>query len=114
METRRLREDEFDLLRSTPEPNDISPENTAVIAAFDGNRLVGRLAVLNVPHIEGVWIDRQYRNGTMLSRLERKAVEILRECGASAVLAVAINNKIEGYLERLGYKRIGSLWSKEV
>ncbi len=116
MEVRLLRAEEYPLLDAIPEPDRVilSPDNTMVAAAFDKGRLVGRLVLINVPHIECGWIDPAYRNGTLPQRAEWLLVNILRSLGAQKAFAFATDERMEDYIRRLGYERFATAWIKEI
>ena len=116
MEIRILKSDEYDLLDELPDPDKIklSPNNTIVAVALDGDKIVGRLAILNLPHLELLWINPEYRNGLILRRLEQTLINKLKNMGAGLALAFAVNKKMESYLSRLDYTEIATVWKKEL
>lgn len=55
----------------------VSPENVDVIGIEDEGRLVACWAVMKLTHLEGCWIDPEYRgNAGVALRLLRKAREV--------------------------------------
>lgn len=116
MEIRILKPEEYPLLDSVPQPDSVKldPANTWVAGAFDGEKLVGRLVALSLPHLEAAWIDPQYRDGLTAARLEKAMIEKLKELGAGCVIAFAVNERIESYLARLSYEKLATAWRKEI
>ena len=114
--TRLLNPEEFGLLDGIPEPDrvKVEPERTICAASFDNGKLVGRLLALSVPHIECAWIDPDCRNGLVLGHMERLITKRLKSLGASLALAVAVDARMEDYVSRLGYTRLGTIWKKEI
>ena len=116
MDIRILEPHEYKLLDCIPAPDGVKldPENTWVAAAIDGGKLVGRLAAISLPHIEGAWINPECRSGLILRRMEETLVSKMKQLGAGCVAAYAINKNIEQYLERSGYRQFATAWIKEI
>lgn len=100
-----------------PEPHEW-PADTVVLGAFDEEeRLVGRTAIVTLPHIEGAWIAEPYRGQHILIRLIHSLESLLRLLGRTHAFSFAADNspEISGYLERLGYVRQPlSVWVKDL
>lgn len=81
------------------------PGDSAVLYAIENNEVVGRMGIIELPHIEGTWIREDKRNSSIGFRLITKLENILEEENRSAIFAFAANNQpeISNYLERLGY-----------
>ena len=116
MDIRILEPHEYKLLDCIPAPDGVKldPENTWVAAAIDDGKLVGRLAAISLPHIEAAWIDQGYRGSMIGVRMETLLEQKLKELGANLVLAFAVDETMESYLQRLGYQKIATAWKKEI
>jgi N-acetylglutamate synthase-like GNAT family acetyltransferase len=92
-----------------------TPDNSIVaIVEDEASNPIGRIAIVLLPHIEGIWIHPDHRNGTIGAKLEQAACAKLSSLGADTVLAFAIDTKLESYLERLGYTKFATAWKKEI
>lgn len=116
MQYRILKPEEYDLLKSIPEPDavKVNPNNTFVAAAFDEKKIVGRAVAISLPHIEAIWVDPEYRKGMIGKKLHSMIADTLQEHGAKLLIAYAINKKMESYLQRLGYSQLATAWIKEL
>lgn len=82
------------------------PDEALVIYALEGDKIVGRQAMMVLPHLEGAWVDEARRGGTLAARLVKKAEELLSASGRSHVFAFSYDQQPVGdYLERFGYSR---------
>lgn len=64
------------------------PDDAKVIYAFDENdQIIGRIALMNVLHVEGAWIKNDRRNGIVLGRLFEKVEELLKEDNRTSALS---------------------------
>lgn len=115
MEIRVLRPHEFDHLLSQTPLADIDPASAAVAAAInERGEVVGTLALVTIPHSQGAWVREDYRNGLVLSQLERMLESYAREHGISKRFAFGERSDTEGYLQRLGYTKTDwTVWVKE-
>lgn len=116
IEVRLLKAEEYGLMDEIPVSDrvKVTPDNTMVAGAFEGNRLVGRLILVNVPHLECVWIAPEYRGATILKRMTRLLTHHLGKLSASKAFAFAINEQMEDYCRRLGFRRFATAWMKEI
>jgi N-acetylglutamate synthase-like GNAT family acetyltransferase len=116
MEVRLLEANEYGLLdqiqgEDHAEP---SPDNSIVAVAIEDGKIKGRLVLLNVPHLEAIWIDPEERGRAILARMEAVLLGKLKELGAKQVIGFAVNEKMESYLERRGYSKLATAWIKEI
>jgi len=96
-----------------PEAQDIDPDhlagpaNAVVSFAFRNGKVIGRSAIIQLPHIEGTWIADEERGSTLGARLIREIEKGLKNSGKTHAFAFAdsFNDEVKGYLERFGYKR---------
>jgi|SRR5688572_9316479 len=103
---------EFKLLTG-PELNLIDPQgvtwpfDTMGIVAFEDGKLVARTAIMNLPVIEGTWVDPEKRNTFLAARLIQKIEQLYVELGKTHAMALVYDEQpeIEGYLKRFGYEK---------
>jgi hypothetical protein len=116
MEVRLLNAGEFPLLDEIggSDKATLSPDSSIVAAVLEDGKIKGRLALVNLPHIEAAWIAPEFRNGTALARMESLLTEKLKSLGAGTVLALAVDEKMESYIDRLGYRKLATAWIKEI
>jgi hypothetical protein len=91
------------------------PDKSLVIFAAKQGKVVGRLGMLDLPHLEGPWVHEAERGGTVLSRLESKAEEVLKHLGNNAAFAYQLHAQPEigDYLRRLGFTLMPiNIWTK--
>lgn len=78
-----------------------------VVFAFEGDRIVGRSAILPVDVIEGTMVVEDKRGTSLAFRLLRRVEELYLQAGRTHAIAFAHNDQPEvgEYLERVGYER---------
>ena len=87
------------------DPNGIAwPADSKVVFVSDGDQIIGRSSIMNVPMIEGTWLRDDHRNGTMAARLILEVERKYREHGEEAALAFAPDEEVASYLRRFGYE----------
>lgn len=116
MEVRVLEANEYDKLKDTPVGEVFTPDNSIVIVVEDANgKVVGRMALLNLIHLEGTWIEEGKRNGLILHKLEEALLAKAKECGLKYIHTYAPTLMHEDLLQRAGWERLPfSVWAKEV
>ena len=94
----------------------IPPEDSSlVLVAEENGEIVGRMMLLFPAHIEGTWVKEGSRNRRVGWKLMQVMEEKAATLGLGKLLAFAMEKTIEGYLERLRFKREPmSVWSKEL
>ena len=92
------------------------PKNAiAVIGQTDKREVVGRGFLVSIAHIEGIWLRREYRNGTLMERIVRELEVQARMCGLSQALAFGKDEQMADYIRRLKYTQLPlTVWSKEL
>src|SRR6266404_3929097 len=93
------------------------PESSLVIYAFEGEEVVGRTAVIDLPHIEGTWVTESKRGTMLANRLIHCIESEIKSYNRTHVFAFAKNDQpeVSQYLERVGYKPFPvSVWMKEL
>lgn len=83
------------------------PFDTFAWCAFEDGKLVGRSAIMNLPVVEGTWVEPTKRNGTLAARLLWKIEDLYRSLGKTHAMAMVREDQpeIQYYMERFGYKR---------
>lgn len=93
------------------------PPDSIVVYAISDGKVVGRSAIIQLPHIEGTWVDKHSRSSTLAFRLVREAEKTLQQAGKTYAWAFVHEDQPEvaGYMERIGYKRMPmKLYAKEL
>ena len=95
----------------TPDPK----RSVAIIAHNDVVGIIGRIFLVAPVHIEGVFVDKPWRNSTVLNMLVKRAeLEAFKE-GLTQLLVFAKDAQMADYIARLGYKELPlTVWSKEL
>jgi len=92
-----------------------TPDNSLVaVAVDDDDKVIGRMAIVQLPHLEGSWVAPAHRGSTVGARLEKTCVNKLKELGAATVIGFAPDDTLELYLKRLGYTKFATAWKKEI
>lgn len=115
IEVKRLASDEYEILSTVQEGYCPDPDNSIAVIARNEGKILGRVLLIRPFHIEGTWIDEEYRKSSvgyrMFMHIEREA----RTMGHTRIFSYAPNEEIEGYLERLGYKKLPvTVWAKDL
>jgi ribosomal protein S18 acetylase RimI-like enzyme len=81
----------------------VLPAGAQVVAVEDGDRLVACWAVFPLVHVEGLWVDPEYRKNPRVGRrllfgMQQTAVGM----GARAVNTAAISEDVAAMLEKAG------------
>ena len=96
-------------MNQIPQPDGVQwPDDSLFVCAFEGEKLVGRMGLIAIPHIEGTWVDGEHRGSTLAFRLLEEMEKQVAELGRSYVFAF-INEKahdLEEYMVRCGYSRL--------
>lgn len=116
MQVRLLKPNEYELLKQAPDKFVPDPRLSLVVAATSGDKLIGRICVLPVCHVEGAWIKRKHRGNTIGFRMHKKlSEEASRLWNLGKLIAFAVDSEMEDYLNRLGYKKSPmTVWEKEI
>jgi N-acetylglutamate synthase-like GNAT family acetyltransferase len=104
IEIARLHPNEFDLLESVDDGYKPSPEHSVAVVARNEHHIVGRVFLVSPCHVEGIFLERPWRNGTVMKRLVH-AIELeARAEGITKIFCFAKDDQMADYIERLGYK----------
>ena len=83
------------------------PSAVVVVFAYEGDRIVGRSAILPVDVIEGTMVAEDKRGTSLAFRLLRRVEELYLQAGRTHAIAFAHDDQPEvaEYLERIGYAK---------
>lgn len=113
MEIKILEPSEYSLLKDTPDGQLFTPENSVVPAAIEDGKIVIRLPLMNLIHLEGSWSDR--RRGETFKKVEELLYEHAKKLGLSHIHTYAPTLAHEDILQRAGWERLPvSVWTKEL
>ncbi len=76
----------------------LNQEVSRVLAAYDGDKLIGFLVLQLMPHMEPLWVDPKYRGGgtdSIANILVNKMFEFVAECNIRGFFCVADSNVVE-------------------
>lgn len=94
-----------------PDPTDSS----AIVGIDTEGNIIGRVFLVKPWHVEGLWIERAYRNRTVMYQLVRTAENEAVDKGLTQLLAFAKDEFMADYIERLGYAKLPlTVWSKDL
>lgn len=83
------------------------PEHSAIVVVEDGGRIIGTQIILNLVHLEGVWIDPEYRHKPGVVRgLVEETWGALHAFGISTVFTIGQATDVIVQAFRLGFERI--------
>lgn len=81
------------------ELNEIDPQgiawplDTFAVVAYEGGKVVGRLAIRNMPVVEGWYVDPDNRDGTISDELVRRVEDVLKTVsGATHAACLSYDN----------------------
>jgi len=98
------------------------PEASVVVIAEDEEgEICGRLMLLPILHLDGIWMREDMRNnvkgGRTAVRIEQEMMRILKEGKIREVQVDVYRDDLESYLSRMGYykmDKIISVFRKEI
>lgn len=116
MTVRVLNPEEFSILAELPDGIVPNPNLSVAVAAFDDEgKIVGRMFLALIAHVEFPWIAPEHRGGTLLRRMEDTLTEHVATLGVKEMSALAATEEIEDYLYRSGWKKDPeTVWTKEI
>lgn len=91
------------------------PIDSLVIFAVEDEKIIGKVAILVLPHIENLEIDKNNKNGFLMKRLLEEAENVLRDFGRNCAASFIMNGNddLTNYAERIGYKQLpATVWIK--
>jgi hypothetical protein len=115
LEIRVLKPEEYHLLKQAPDEFIPDPSMSVAVAALEDGKLVGKVLMIIIPHLEGPWIAEKYRSRLMMAQGFNLMIDELRRRGLKKIFAFAANPEIEGYLKRMDFtSEPMTVWSKEI
>jgi len=104
---RRLHASEFDLLGGVDDGYTPDAERSIAMVAQNGSRIIGRIFLVAPSHAEGIWIDRDYRGGSLFKQMMDSLELEARAEGITKMFAYAVRPEMEHYIaRRCGYERL--------
>jgi hypothetical protein len=84
----------------------LNPEGSRVLAAFDGERMVGVVCLNMIPHVEPLFVDLGYRGTGLAEELVKRMVDLLYAAQAPCAYVIADNPASARLAELNGMERI--------
>ena len=84
----------------------LNPLGSRVLAAFDGDRMIGFVCMNMIPHIEPLFVAPAYRGSGVAEELVQQMVELLYAAIAPAAYVVADNPASAKLAELHGMTRV--------
>jgi predicted N-acetyltransferase YhbS len=111
----RLRPEEYPQLKSIHEGFCPDASTSITLVAKQGEEIVGRVFLLAPAHVEGPWVREELRGGIIGHQLMVSAEREAKSRGISKLFAYAADDKLAGYLARMGYqKEPFTVWTKGI
>lgn len=115
IETKRLQPEEYSGLAAVAEGHVPSPDASIAVVATDEGRVVGRMFVVFVAHLEGTWVESESRGGAVVRRLFDRIQGEAKSAGLGRVMAYSTSGEHDAYLHRLGFERMPwTVWGKDL
>lgn len=94
------------------------PSDSIVILAIDDeNKILGRIVIISLPHIENLEIEDNNSNGFLMRQLLTQAEDVLRELNRTCAVSFISNNneKALDYAQRYGYEKLPmTVWMRDL
>jgi N-acetylglutamate synthase-like GNAT family acetyltransferase len=104
VKVRRLEPGEWDLLHGVDDGFSPDPKASIAVCAFnESGDIIGRIFLVAPVHVEGIFIDRQWRNTGLMKKLVERIEDEASKEGLKKVLAFAKDDEMADYIQRLGY-----------
>jgi N-acetylglutamate synthase-like GNAT family acetyltransferase len=104
IEIRKLTPSEFGLLEAVADGYTPNPQHSIAVVASNAHHIVGRIFLVAPTHVEGIFVERPWRNGTVMKRLVEAIEMEARAEGITKIFCFAKDDQMAEYIERLGYK----------
>ena len=115
MELKVLGPQDYNMLKGTPGEELLTQDNSVVIIAEEDGKVIGHLALINLIHMEGAWVDPSRRSEAVIQRLEEAVLAKAKESGLKYVHVYAPTVEHETFFQRRGWERLPlSVWAKEL
>lgn len=90
------------------------PDSSLALVVEEEGKIVGRMMLIPMYHIEGTWIEQEHRGGQILARMMKHMEDAAKSKGLTKLLSYA-TPEVESYIERLGYtKQQLTVWAKDI
>lgn len=100
------------------EPDKDYPIDSIVIFATDEeNKILGRIAIISLPHIENLEIEDSNNNGLLMKQLLTQAENTLKELNRTCAVSFISNDneKALDYAQRYGYEKLPmTVWMRDL
>lgn len=80
--------------------------DVSVVVVEDGSRIVASMAIMRVTHLEGVWIDPEYRNAGTVRRLLGATIDAAKKWPSNWAIAGAADDRMRDILPRMGATKV--------
>jgi N-acetylglutamate synthase-like GNAT family acetyltransferase len=111
----RLPIGEFGKLQEFGEGIVPDPQRTVVVVAKFSEQIIGKIALMAPAHVEGLYIEKPWRNGPVLKMLVKGIEREAKAVGLTKLFAYGANETMNGYIKRLGYQRSNLVvWEKDI
>lgn len=79
------------------------PANARILVAEnESGEIIGHVAEFKAWHVDGLWIDPRYRDGSVWRRLLHQVQADMQVRGVSGVVTAAMSDEMDDYLRRMG------------
>jgi len=107
--------DEFPELAKVHDGFMPDPKQSVALIAIDAGKYVGRIFLVSPAHVEGPWVDEEYRGRGLFQKLVARAEEEAKKAGIHSLFAYGADDYMESLIRRLGYtKQRLTVWKKEL
>lgn len=106
-------------MQKIPQPDGVQwPDDSLHVVTFgDDGKMLARVGLIAIPHVEGTWVDPSLRGTTTAARMIKRMEDEVRNLGRTHLFAFAMDSQpeVSQYLERFGYRQFpASIWVKEL
>jgi hypothetical protein len=84
------------------------PKEVSVIVVEDEEKIIARMLVMRITHLEGVWIDPEYKNAGVTGALLRQTAAVVNSHGDVWAMAGSADSVMTDILERMGGVQISA------
>lgn len=103
--TRRLSSEEYVILKNIADGYVPDPSNSIAIIAEENGRIIGRMLLVAMAHIEATWIHPEARGGVVGFRMERAMETEAKMAGINRLLAYS-PPPLSHFMQRLGFRKL--------
>ena len=90
------------------EPHKEWPIDAFVIYAIEDEKILGRIAIVVLPHIENLEVEDNNKNGFLMKQLLEEAENVLKNFNRTCAASFIMNDNLTAinYAKRLGYEKL--------